>query len=261
MKRIFKLAISALYWFIALLAPTRWNRLVILYYHSVPDKDRDAFAKQLDSLARFRVVSADFTDRRDDRQPLVAITFDDAFKSVIENALPELAARGMPFTIFAPSAALGRCPEWQMEPGADRSETLMDVETLRSLPRNLVSIGSHTASHPRLSQLPAETAQSEISGSKAALEALTDRPIDQLAFPYGDYDEGVVQACRLAGYAYVYSIDPVPVNLQRDDYVRGRVQVEPHDWPLEFFLKSRGAYAWMPFVSAVKRRLVARPVA
>jgi peptidoglycan/xylan/chitin deacetylase (PgdA/CDA1 family) len=234
--------------------PVSGKSLVILYYHSVFANKRGRFARQLDSLRQVRVVPANWSGVAEDRRPLLAITFDDAFQSVIDNALPELAARGMACTIFAPSTALGGRPQWEMESDGDRTETVIDAETLRGLPGALVAIGSHSASHPHLSRIPIEAARAEIAESKIALEALTGQLVDQFAFPYGDYDDAVVEACRSAGYEFVYSISPAPVDPGGNAFVRGRVSVDPGDGPLEFYLKSRGAFAWMPMASALKRR-------
>jgi peptidoglycan/xylan/chitin deacetylase (PgdA/CDA1 family) len=231
--------------------------MIILYYHSVPKSKRGGFARQLDSLAGAEIVAANWHGKAKSRRPLLAITFDDAFQSVIDNALPELAARGMPCTIFAPSAVLGDRPRWAMESDGDRTETVIDAETLRGLPSELITIGSHSVSHPRLSQIPIEAARSEIEDSKIALEALTGRAVREFAFPYGDYNDAVVEACRSAGYTHVYSITPGRVDPEGGAFVRGRVSVDPEDGALEFFLKSSGAYAWMPTASALKRRLAA----
>ena len=72
----------------------RQQRLTSLYYHAVPRDQMTSFARQMQLLSRYaRVVDADWqgdpTDRtlRDRRYP-VAITFDDAFESVLQNALP-----------------------------------------------------------------------------------------------------------------------------------------------------------------------------
>ncbi len=44
--------------------------------------------------------------------PLLAITFDDAYVNLLDNALPVLAAYGLPATIFAPVNYLGKKNYW-----------------------------------------------------------------------------------------------------------------------------------------------------
>ena len=264
LKRYIKIAISCIYF-----AATRAfhgvtkacgrsipRLLIVLYYHSVPSSKRVGFARQMSMLARHgRVVPADWCGETDPRCATVAITFDDAFISVIDNALPELAERGFPCTIFVPSGVLGRKPDWPMEGGADRTEVVVDAARLRGLRGPLVAIGSHSVSHPRLTRVAPERARAEIVESRAAIAKLIGDSVTLFAFPYGDYDAGVVDICRQEGFRHVFTIVPEPVDLSADPLIRGRVSVDPDDGDLEFFLKMSGAYAWMPLASALKRRL------
>jgi peptidoglycan/xylan/chitin deacetylase (PgdA/CDA1 family) len=123
------------------------------------------------------------------------------------------------------------------------------------LPSSLVTLGSHTSTHPHLSRMDARHAQEEIEGSRLKLQALTAREVRLLAFPYGDHDASTIELCKSAGYDYVYSVVPDPVDTTKSDFVRGRVKVDPFDWSLEFFLKYHGAYAWTSQVFSLKRAL------
>lgn len=51
------------------------------------------------------------------------------------------------------------------------------------------SIGGHSVSHPRLPELPVNEAFYELMANRIALECLTDRPVNSLAFPYGAYQD------------------------------------------------------------------------
>jgi hypothetical protein len=44
--------------------------------------------------------------------------------------------------------------------------------------------------------------------------------------------------------------------LQPDEFVTGRIDVQPTDWQIEFRLKVLGAYRWLPHAFAVKRALL-----
>ena len=61
-----------------------------------------------------------------------AVTFDDAFVSVIDNAPPELAKREMPCTIFVPVAALGRRPVGPWKRIMRPDEIVADPELVKS---------------------------------------------------------------------------------------------------------------------------------
>jgi peptidoglycan/xylan/chitin deacetylase (PgdA/CDA1 family) len=264
-KRMTKLTISLLYYLalalsrfvLRLTGRSPGRKLTILYYHGIPDVYRRNFAHQLDSIQRIaRVMPAFHRGSLHSDKPNIAITFDDAYVSVANNALPELASRGFHSTIFVPTGPLGRSPPWSMEEGSpDSLEIIMSAEQIAELPSLLVTIGSHSCTHPRLSRLAPNDAREEIEGSRAKLQSLTTQDIRLFAFPYGDHDASTVELCRMAGYEAVFGTTPTPVDTTASAFVRGRVKVDPFDWPLEFFLKCNGSYAWAPYASSLKRKL------
>ena len=69
----------------------------------------------------------------------------------------------------------------------------------------------------------------------------------------------VMEWCKEAGYERVFTISPDIGLSHAEEYVTGRVVVEPSDGPLEFRLKLHGAYQWLHMAyilrSAIKRRL------
>lgn len=235
----------------------RGGRLVILYYHGVPSLARQYFAAQMDMLkAASTVVTADYSEPLMPDRLYTAITFDDAFESVYENALPELEQRGIPATVFVPVGFLGKHPTWEMEPECpDRNETVMSEEKIRSLGSSVLRFGSHTVSHPRLSTLDDEALFKELRESKKRLEALLGMSVDEIAFPHGDFDERVIEGCRSVGFRYGYTIEPRLVSPTESEFIRGRVSVSPFDSRMVFFLKMNGAYRWLPAAAYLKRRL------
>lgn len=234
----------------------RRTRLRVLYYHAVPDHAAASFRRQMRLLARFtRVVDAACTTPIPSRRPLYAITFDDAFQSVARNALPVLSELGFPTTVFAPSGCLGSPPGWEMDPeAADRAEIIMSETELAGLCAPLVTIGSHTVSHPHLSVLPEEDLLRELSESRTALSQLLGQPVEGIAFPYGDHNQHVVDVCRKVGYAAAYTIAPQPARLATD-YARGRFAVHAHDNRLVFLLKASGATSWPQALARLARTI------
>ena len=71
----------------------------------------------------------------------------------------------------------------------------------------LFSIGSHTTSHPYLTQISPQEKKKEISDSKAYLEKLTGKPVTALAYPYGDYDASVIAVLKEAGYKAGFAVN------------------------------------------------------
>lgn len=235
---------------------------VVLYYHRVRDEDRAAFARQLDRLRRLgRVVPLDRPGYRHGSHH-VSLTFDDGLASFGRNALPELEARGIPAALFVPSGLIGVAPVWETDNRHGiHEERVLTVEELRALPE-LIEIGSHTIDHPNMVRLPGAERQRQLVESRLALEEALDRPIRAFSFPYGAFDEDLLERSRAAGYERVYTTVPttqvVAAAAEANGSPRGhvgRVLVDPTDWPLEFRLKVAGAYCWLPSAIAAKRGL------
>lgn len=186
----------------------------------------------------------------------VAITFDDAFICVLDNAVPELLKRNIPFTIFVPTGFIGKNPGW-IRGNSDSQHKVMDETQLIELHKaENVIIGSHCISHRNITLLCHDEAGKEISQSKADLEKILGQKIVLLSFPHGAYNQQHVTMAREAGYERVFSILPSLAFLRSDEYETGRVRVDPDDWMLEFRLKICGAYRWLPMAFAAKKALL-----
>jgi peptidoglycan/xylan/chitin deacetylase (PgdA/CDA1 family) len=173
--------------------------------------------------------------------------------------MPELLARSIHSTIFVPTNFFGRGPRWITKDNERISaDVVMTVEQLKEFPTNLVTLGSHSSTHVLLTQTERERAWDEIEGSRRELERLTGRKIRLFAFPYGDHDPSTVELCKLAGYEQAFTMLPNPVETESTSILRGRVEVDPIDWPIEFFLKFSGAYAWMTWWIMFKHSVLRR---
>ena len=129
-----------------------------------------------------------------------------------------------------------------------REEKVMTKQQLAQLSSPLVTIGSHSLTHPHLSKIDEDSARKEIEGSCIELQNLTGQKVRLFAFPYGDYDASVIDFCKSVGYEFVFSDAPMQIDTTRPAILRGRIHVDPSDGPLEFFLKCSGAYTWMTYV-------------
>lgn len=184
-----------------------------------------------------------------------AVTFDDGYECVLENALPELEKRRIPSTIFVVTEALGRYPFWLSDPWQPLSgERIMSLGQLRALCPDFVTVGSHTLHHPKLTEMDGDDARRELSESRAWLRRMLNREVGLFSFPYGIHSPRLVQRCRDAGYRRVFTITPALAFSGPNEFVTGRVSVEPTDWPLEFRLKLLGAYRWLPLAFSMKKK-------
>ena len=129
----------------------------------------------------------------------VLITFDDGYQGAGLYAARELRDRGMKATFFVNPNLLGTALE------GSPYLTAEEVKALASEP--WFSIEAHTMSHPHLTQISAEELKIELEQSKAALENLTGHAVKAIAYPYGDYDQGVIDASTAAGYSIGFAVD------------------------------------------------------
>jgi len=224
---------------------------VVVYYHSVDAAQRARFAKQMDQLLSYaKPIAANEATTLQPGTHHVAVTFDDGFKNFYECALPELVKRGIPATMFVITDVIGKTF------GPDGyAEEVMSLEQIRALPESLVTIGSHTLTHPLLPSINIDQAKREIALSRAKLEEQLHRRIVLFSFPYGGFNQKLVEICREAGYQRVFSTLPHFAFKEPHEFVTGRVPVDPTDWPLEFRLKLAGAYRWSPWAFELKRKI------
>ncbi len=180
----------------------------------------------------------------------MCVTFDDAFRSVIELGLPILAELDVPGTVFAPTAFVGR-PEPMVWPGIDQwlggpheSElACMSWDELRQLHAAGWQVGSHTRTHPHLTQVGQEQMRDELEGSRADCEQGMGEPCGTLAYPYGDWNARVASAAESAGYSAACTL---PARLHR---------AEPLSWPRVGVYHSDDMHRFKLKVSPAVRRL------
>jgi len=260
-KRIVKLLVSLCFYVglggwrivLRLVGKTPPGSGVVLYYHHVAQAHRDRFARQMQHLRRHvRPVRADHRWSLAPGARVGAVTFDDGYLSILENAAPELERLRIPATAFVVSDFLGQRLE------SDPTERLMTAEELRRLASDLIAIGSHTARHTRMSAVDPNQGHDELQRSRRMLEQILERDITLFCFPFGAYNSEALQWCAQAGYQRVFTCDPTTAFRAPGEFLTGRVAVEPTDWLLEFHLKLMGAYRWLPAAFAFKSKILQR---
>ncbi len=127
------------------------------------------------------------------------VTFDDGYLSVYDHACPALVERNMTATIYVVAGSIGGINDWDAKAG-DRRESMISTEQIRELSDGGFQIGSHTMTHPHLTELTDEALRGELTDSKHILEDITGRQVAAFSYPYGDCDDRVVEEVVAAGY-------------------------------------------------------------
>jgi peptidoglycan/xylan/chitin deacetylase (PgdA/CDA1 family) len=196
---------------------------LVLCYHAVSpgwaehvNVPPDALERQLSRLLRRGYRASTFTVAvlSPRHRRTLAVTFDDAYRSVYEHARPVLDALGIPATVFAPTRWVGAteamplaAAEWRGTPHEPELRC-MTWQELGELADAGWEVGSHTVSHPMLTRVSDEALAAEMADSRAAIEAALGRECRSLAYPYGDFDARVARAAGQAGYAAAGTLFP-----------------------------------------------------
>lgn len=137
----------------------------------------------------------------------MAVTFDDAYASIVDHAFPILARLGVPGTVFVPTDFPHR-REPMSWPGMERwldgphEHELLPASwlQLQRLAEAGWEVASHTRSHPKLTSLSDAKLRDELAGSRSALIQRIGGSCGSLAYPFGYYDDRVIRFARAAGY-------------------------------------------------------------
>jgi len=237
----------------------------VLMYHSISDDPEEKiqpyyrlatsprrFAEQMQWLGNsgFQGVSleealAALVDGKSNRRPLAAITFDDGFRDFYTAGWPVLQRHGFTATMHLPTGFIGtprksfcgrECLTWN------------EVRELRA---QGVRFGSHTASHPKLHEIPWTAIRNELEWSKSRIEQELGEVITGFAYPYAfpqedrRFTERFAELLRGQGYRNCVTTVVGRVRAQDDLFRLKRLPVNSCDDEALFLAKLHGNYDWL----------------
>jgi len=115
---------------------------------------------------------------------------------VVSDGLPILLRFRVPATIFAIVSRLGGDNQWQGQWRSIRPMPLACARQLQELADAGMTIGSHSLSHPLLTDVEADDLRRELEQSADRLEQILGKPIRHFAYPYGVRGAREVAAAR-----------------------------------------------------------------
>jgi peptidoglycan/xylan/chitin deacetylase (PgdA/CDA1 family) len=228
----------------------------ILLYHEIDRCEDNRFAEQLDSCGeKWNFIDPNslknmFTNQQLEVSPKVMLTFDDGTSSDFRVAQEILNPRGIKAVFFVIPEFVDLVSDNDQEdfianklyPGVRNRRRIplhlrsMDWNQIKILSSQGHSIGSHTTSHRRLSELDnRDDLQLEIVQSKKIIENAIGNKIEHFAFPFGNLSSISPIALKIAcdNYNFVYSgLRGSNLMLQRTNVLR-RETVHPWD-PIGF---------------------------
>lgn len=183
----------------------------VLMYHVIGDNDgplkglyvsRDDFSAQIAMLKEkgYETISTrrlyDYLTGADlsTRLPIV-ITFDDGYESVYKDAYPILKEAGYKAVIFLQTGMLGK-------------QGGLSVEAVQEmLEGGVFELGAHGEKHLDLTKCDQRQLESEVKGSKEALEEAFEVPVSCMAYPAGRHDAKSIDTVKSSGYLMAFGTE------------------------------------------------------
>jgi len=199
-------------------------------------------------LHGFNSINLDqLEEHRNGNAPLphrpIIITFDDCFQESVDYAVPILEANSYTAVFYVPTGYIGGKSGWLM-PELGIEFPIIDWNTIKRLDSNGHHVGSHTVSHPHLTNISADECYKQLRGSREALENKLGHEVVHLAYPHGDFDERVRSIAAETGYRSACSCVDGLAGLEDDPLVLPRVYIKGQDSILDFFFKLHTAKKW-----------------
>jgi peptidoglycan/xylan/chitin deacetylase (PgdA/CDA1 family) len=229
---------------LALIGPRRRRKNGrILCYHSVGqpqsgvnDVTSAQFRRQIEGALAlgFHYVPARSIADTGGAPNELAITFDDAWTSVLTDAASILREFQIPWTVFVVS-------DWSSHKNPWAANNILHWQALERVQDWGGEIGSHSVSHPDFARLTPPEIEDELNISREEIKAKLGVSAVDFAIPYGqsmNWPPQAHEAARAAGYEFIYAQS----ELKRSPGTIGRTFVTQFDNDRLFMAALNGVF-------------------
>ena len=144
----------------------------------------------------FQSLEASFSENEPNT---LAITFDDGYQHLADVLPPLMQKYRFQPVVFLPTKYLGKANSWDYS-HLFRSTPHLDSKSIKRLAALGVQFGSHGHSHVNLCRCNEKTLRHELNRSKAVLEDTLGTQVNCISYPFGRYNQKVLEAALEAGY-------------------------------------------------------------
>ena len=184
----------------------------ILAYHEINDSPADpihgvsitAFRQQMKWLADNGYRVAKLGDQARDPRT-VGIMFDDGYLDTFTNAWPVLKEHGFVATVFLITGRVGDAIQWK--PGWEEAQ-LMNWEQIQKMAEHGIQFGSHSRTHPDLTELSQQKLEEELRLSRQTIESVLGSDVKLFSFPSSLLNEVTVRHVYASGYDHAFRFSP-----------------------------------------------------
>lgn len=160
---------------------------------------------------------------KDGKKKAVTLSYDDA---VIHDRrfIKLLRKYGLKCTFNLPSSWIGDTTQYvndEDEPKEEFGHIVIAESEFKDLYDDF-EVASHAAHHPNLVGLPFEEVQSEILDDVKRLEELSGKKVKGFAYPYGAYDDELVDRLKKFGIVYARTVNSTSTFGIPEDFLRWR---------------------------------------
>ncbi len=150
---------------------------------------------------------ADYLDGERSLPPKpIIITFDDGYRDLRTDVLPILRKYHVKAVAYIVSGFVDK-------------PNFMSTQELREVASSgLVEIAAHSVHHLNLKAIKPELARKEVEESKTAIEKLVGIPVHNFAYPYGDFNQNIIDFVQKAGYRTAASVIAGSIHSEQDRY-------------------------------------------
>ncbi|MCL6414692.1 polysaccharide deacetylase family protein [Aestuariirhabdus sp. Z084] len=181
-----------------------------LMYHSIASDDwhwslsMSNFEAHLEALKLSKLSASSVCNIDGKRSNSdILLTFDDGYCNNI-GALESVTSAGFSATVFVITECIGRKSHWQ--PG-NKALPLLDKSEIRYLAESGIEIGMHGFQHTDMTTIPPEALLKQLRDGKSKLEDSLGCEIKGLAYPYGCYNEKVIEIAKDCKFHYAMTTE------------------------------------------------------
>ncbi len=186
----------------------------------------------------------------------VLLTFDDGYLSLYQHALEIMSGYGFTATLFLTTEYIGRAYD-QDDFYFVKHDRQLNWDELKALVAAGWSIQSHGNAHVKMNGLDQETLKREVTLSKNLIEQNLGTSVYEFAFPYGLYNNMVINELKAAGYKFAYSVHSGKISTSSKKFHLPRIEINNMDNMDSFKIKVATGYTSPSHARKAKLRDIA----
>jgi peptidoglycan/xylan/chitin deacetylase (PgdA/CDA1 family) len=173
-------------------------------------------------------IAAYYAEKSSLPNKAVLITFDDGFEDNYLNAFHILQRYNVPAIIYLATEFIGQTNKWMPVPTYSQRKMLSWTQ-IQEMSSHGIQFGSHTVSHPKLTELDDDCVSKELVQSKQTIEDRLGLECRHFAYPYGLLTEKTRDWVQQAGFKTACSTQSGFNNAKCDPLILHRIDVYGND--------------------------------